>query len=204
MFFRSFFCHFLIIGTFCLWGNALASPLRLHDENRILSAAQGHYLEFLAQELEQKAGFTLTIVLLDDSRNKREFLPGDNDLLLYTAFKQQKHFVKLGKNLESELSTTEIEKFQQKFLFPEYKTARYDRGTLLLAYQLTKALVEKKGGTLSTRAPEFGQEGSLNPAGWAFVAIIFALLFYALYRRGWHSRVSKNCRRFQYGRFGWR
>ena len=204
MFFRSFFCHFLIIGSFCLWGNALASPLRLHDENRILSAAQGHYLEFLAQELEQKAGFTLTIVLLDDGRNKREFLPGDNDLLLYTAFKQQQHFVKLGKNLESELSTTEIEKFQQKFLFPEYKSARYDRGTLQLAYQLTKALVKKKGGRLSILPPESAPEGSLNPAGWAFVAIIFVLLFFALYRRGRHARVSKISRRFQYGRFGWR
>jgi uncharacterized membrane protein YgcG len=204
MLFRSFSCHFLIFIAFFLWGNALSAPLTLHDENRVLSAAQGHYLEILAQELQQKAGFALTIVLLDDGHNKREFLPDDNELLLYTAFKQQQHFVKLGKNLESELSRTEIEKLQQKFLFPEYKSARYDKGTLQLAYQLTKAIVEKKGGSLSTLPPESSPEGSLNVAGWVFVAVIFSLLFYALYRRGRHSRISKNSRRFQYGRFGWR
>lgn len=204
MLFRSFFCHFLIFIAFFLWGNAFSASLTLHDENRVLSATQSHYLEILAQELEQKAGFTLTIVLLDDGNNKREFLPGDNELLLYTAFKQQQHFVKLGKNLESELSRTEIEKLQQKFLFPEYKSARYDKGTLQLAYQLTKAIVEKKGGSQSTLPPESAPEGSLNAAGWVFVAIIFSLLFYALYRRGRHSRISKNSRRFQYGRFGWR
>ena len=204
MLFRSFFCHFLIFIAFFLWGNAFSASLTLHDENRVLSATQSHYLEILAQELEQKAGFTLTIVLLDDGHNKREFLPGDNELLLYTAFKQQQHFVKLGKNLESELSRTEIEKLQQKFLFPEYKSARYDKGTLQLAYQLTKAIVEKKGGSQSTLPPESAPEGSLNAAGWVFVAIIFSLLFYSLYRRGRHSRISKNSRRFQYGRFGWR
>jgi hypothetical protein len=75
---------------------------------------------------------------------------------------------------------------------------------LQLAYQLTKAIVEKKGGSLSSLPPESAPEGSLNGAGWAFVAISVALLVYALYRRGRHSRVSKNCRRFQYGRFGWR
>ena len=204
MLFRSFFCHFLIFIAFFLWGNAFSASLTLHDENRVLSATQSHYLEILAQELEQKAGFTLTIVLLDDGHNKREFLPGDNELLLYTALKQQQHFVKLGKNLESELSRTEIEKLQQKFLFPEYKSARYDKGTLQLAYQLTKAIVEKKGGSQSTLPPESAPEGSLNAAGWVFVAIIFSLLFYSLYRRGRHSRISKNSRRFQYGRFGWR
>ncbi len=204
MLFRSFSCHFLIFIAFFLWGNALSAPLTLHDENRVLSAAQGHYLDILAQELQQKAGFALTIVLLDDSRNKREFLPGDDELLLYTAFRQQQHLVKLGKNLESTLSSTEIEKLQQKFLFPEYKSARYDKGTLQLAYQLTKTLVEKKGGGLSTLPPESSPEGSLNVAGWVFVAVIFSLLFYALYRRGRHSRISKNSRRFQYGRFGWR
>ena len=204
MLFRSFSCHFLIFITFFLWGNALSAPLTLHDENRVLTAPQSHYLEILAQELEQKTGFALTIVLLDDSHNKREFLPGDNELLLYTAFKQQQHFVKLGKNLESELSRTEIEKFQQKFLFPEYKAARYDKGTLKLAYQLTKTLVEKKGTSLGTIPPESAPEGSLNGAGWAFVAVIFSLLFYALYKRGRHARIPQNSRRFQYGRFGWR
>ncbi len=204
MLFRSFSCHFLIFITFFLWGNALSAPLTFHDENRVLSATQGHYLEILAQELQQKTGFTLTIVLLNDGHNKREFLPGDNDLLLYTAFKQQQHFVKLGKNLESELSRTEIEKLQQKFLFPEYKSARYDKGTLQLAYQLTKTLIEKKGGSLSTLPPESSPEGSLNVAGWVFVATIFSLLFYALYRRGRHTRMGKNSRRFQNGRFGWR
>ena len=204
MFFRSFFCHFLIIGTFCLWGNALASPLRLHDENRILSAPQVHYLKVLAQELEKGTGFSLAIVLLDDNSNKREIIPGGNELLIYTSFRQQLHFVKAGNRLENLLPKSTIEKLQQKFLFPEYKSARYDRGTLLLAYQLTKVLVEKKGSTLSTLPPEFGQEGSLNPAGWIFVAIIFSLLFYALYRRERHTHMSKISRRFQYGRFGWR
>ena len=204
MLFRSFSCHFLIFIAFFLWGNAFSAPLTLLDENRVLSATQSHYLEFLAQELEQKTGFSLSIVLLDDSRNKREFLPGDDELLLYTAFRQQQHLVKLGKNLESTLSSTEIEKLQQKFLFPEYKSARYDKGTLQLAYQLTKTLVEKKGGSLSTLPPESSPEGSLNVAGWVFVATIFSLLFYALYRRGRHTRMGKNSRRFQNGRFGWR
>ena len=204
MLFRSFSCRFLIFITFFLWGNALSAPLTLLDENRVLSASQGRYLEFLAQELKQKTGFTLTIVLLDDSRNKREFLPGNDELLLYTAFRQQQHFVRLGKNLDSELSTTEIEKHQQKFLFPEYKSARYDKGTLQLAYQLAKTLVQKKGNSLTLAPPESAPEGSLNAAGWVFVAVIFSLLFYALYKRGRHTHMNKNSRRFQYGRFGWR
>jgi uncharacterized membrane protein YgcG len=202
MLFRSFFCPFLILITFCLWGNALSAPQPLHDENRILSASQRHYLEKLGQELNQKTGFNLAVVLLDDSRNKREFLPDDNELMLYTAFKQQQHFVKLGKNLEPALSKTVIEELQQRFLFPEYKSARYDKGTLLLAYHLVKKLVESKGLALSIEPPESGPDDSLNAAGWVFIAIVFSLLFLALYKRGRRTRTVTADKRFRLGRFG--
>ena len=141
MLFRSFFSPFLIFITLFLWGNAFSTPIQILDENRVLSSHQNRYLENLAQELAKKTGFSLQVVLLDDSRGKREFLPGDNELLLYTAFKQQQHYVRLGKMLEPTLSKAVIENFQQKFLFPEYKSARYDKGTLLLAYHLVKKLV---------------------------------------------------------------
>lgn len=202
MLFRSFFSPFLIFITLFLWGNAFSTPIQILDENRVLSSHQNRYLENLAQELAKKTGFSLQVVLLDDSRGKREFLPGDNELLLYTAFKQQQHYVKLGKMLEPTLSKAVIENFQQKFLFPEYKSARYDKGTLLLAYHLVKKLVESRGNTLAIDPPEAGPEGSLNAAGWVFVGIVFSLLFFALYKRGRRKRTVITCRRFQHGRFG--
>lgn len=202
MLFRSFFCPFLILITLCLWGNALSAPIQILDENRILNASQCHYLEKLALELNQKTNFSLVVVLLDDSRNKREFLPGDNELMLYTAFKQQQHFVRPGKKMGQSLSRATIEDLQQKFLFPEYKSARYDKGTLLLAYHLAKKLVESKGKSLSVEPPESGPDGSLNAAGWGFVAVVFSLLFFALYKRGHRTRTTTTCTRFRHGRFG--
>ena len=202
MLFRSFFSPFLIFITLFLWGNAFSAPLQILDENRILSAHQNRYLENLAQELAKKTGFSLQVVLLDDSRGKREFLPDDNELLLYTAFRQQQHYVKLGKKLESSLSKATIEVFQQEFLFPEYKSARYDKGTLLLAYHLAKKLVESRGHTLAIEPPEAGPEGALNAAGWIFVGIVFSLLFFTLYKRGRHMKADATNSRFLYGRFG--
>ena len=202
MLFRSFFRPFLIFITLFLWGNGFSTPLRIHDENRILSASQCHYLENLAQELNQKTGFDIAIVLLDGNSGKRDFSPNDNELLLYTAFRQQLHVVKLGKNLEAELSRPTIEKIQQDVLFPEYKSARYDRGTLQLAYHLVKILVEKKGLSLSAAPPESGPDGSLNTAGWLFIAVVFFLLFFALYKRGRRVRMPATCKRFRFGRFG--
>ena len=161
-------------------------------------------MENLAKEVEQKAGFNLSVVLLEDSRNKRDFSPDSNEVLLYTAFVQQLHQVKLGKKLESVLPKSTIEKLQQKFLFPEYKSARYDKGTLLLAYHLSNELANAKGKTLVTEPPKFESAGSLNAAGWAFVAIIFSLVFYALYKRGRRTSAGSTSRRFHYGRFGWR
>lgn len=204
MFFGRKICFFLIFITLCAWGTTIAAPLRLHDENRVLSATQTRYLEKLAKELEQKTGFSLSVVLLEDSRNKRDFSPDSNEVLLYTAFVQQLHQVKLGKKLESVLPKSTIEKLQQEFLFPEYKSARYDKGTLLLAYHLSKELANAKGKTLVTEPPEFESAGSLNAAGWAFVAIIFSLVFYALYKRGRRTSAVSTSKRFHYGRFGWR
>lgn len=204
MFFGRKICFFLIFITLCAWGAATAAPLRLHDENRVLSATQARYLENLAKDLEQKAGFSLSVVLLDDSRNKRDFSPDSNEVLLYTAFAQQLHQVKLGKNLESAIPKSTIEKFQQQFLFPEYKSARYDKGTLLLAYHLSNELANAKGKTLVTEPPEFESAGSLNAAGWVFIAFIFSLVFYALYKRGRRTSAVSTSSRFHYGRFGWR
>lgn len=197
-------CFFLIFITLCTWGTAIAAPLRLHDENRVLSATQTRYLEKLAKEVDQKAGFSLSVVLLDDSRNKRDFSPDSNEVLLYTAFVQQLHQVKLGKNLESVLPKSTIEKLQQEFLFPEYKSARYDKGTLLLAYHLSNELANAKGKTLVTEPPEFESAGSPNAAGWVFIAFIFSLVFYALYKRGRRTSAGSTSRHFHYGRFGWR
>ncbi|MBR2898681.1 MAG: TPM domain-containing protein [Fibrobacter sp.] len=194
----------MIFITLCAFGESVAAPLRLHDENRVLSATQTRYLENLAKEVAQKAGFSLSVVLLEDSRNKRDFSPDSNEVLLYTAFVQQLHQVKLGKKLESVLPKSTIEKLQQKFLFPEYKSARYDKGTLLLAYHLSKELVKSKDETLTIAPPEFESAGSLNAAGWAFVTIIFSLVFYALYKRGRRTSAGSTSRRFHYGRFGWR
>lgn len=204
MLFGQNFSFFLIFITLCAWGVSTAAPLRLHDENRVLSATQTRYLEKLAKELEQKTGFSLSVVLLEDSRNKRDFSPDSNEILLYTAFVQQLHQVKLGKKLESVLPKSTIEKLQQEFLFPEYKSARYDKGTLLLAYHLSKELVKSKDETLTIAPPEFESAGSLNAAGWAFVTIIFSLVFYALYKRGRRTSAGSTSRRFHYGRFGWR
>ena len=204
MLFGRNFSIFLIFITLCAWGVSTAAPLRLHDENRVMSATQARYLEKLAKELEQKTGFSLSVVLLEDSRNKRDFSPDSNEILLYTAFVQQLHQVKLGKNLESFLPKSTIEKLQQEYLFPEYKSARYDKGTLLLAYHLSNELANAKGKTLVTAPPEFESAGSLNAAGWVFVAIIFSLVFYALYKRGRRSYANTTSRRFHYGRFGWR
>lgn len=204
MLFGRNFSIFLIFITLCAWGVSTAAPLRLHDENRVLSATQTHYLEKLSKELEQKAGFSLSVVLLEDSRNKRDFSPDSNEILLYTAFVQHLHHVQLGKNLESFLPKSTIEKLQQEYLFPEYKSARYDKGTLLLAYHLSNELAKAKGKTLMIPPPEFEAESSLNAAGWAFIAIIFLLLFYALYRRGRRTCATTTSRRFHYGRFGWR
>ena len=204
MLFGQNFSFFLIFITLCAWGVSTAAPLRLHDENRVLSATQTRYLEKLAKELEQKTGFSLSVVLLEDSRNKRDFSPDSNEILLYTAFVQQLHQVKLGKKLESVLPKSTIEKLQQEFLFPEYKSARYDKGTLLLAYHLSNELAKAKGKTLVTEPPEFESAGSLNAAGWVFVAIIFSLVFYALYKRGRRTSAVSTNRRFHYGRFGWR
>jgi uncharacterized membrane protein YgcG len=158
----------------------------------------------LAKEVAQKAGFSLSVVLLDDSRNKRDFSPDSNEILLYTVFAQQLHQVRLGKNLESVLPKGTIEKLQREFLFPEYKSARYDKGTLLLAYHLSKELAKAKSTTLATEPPEFESAGSLNAAGWVFVAFIFSLVFYALYKRGRRTSAVSTSRRFHYGRFGWR
>ena len=204
MFFGRNFSFFLIFITLCTWGVSTAAPLKLHDENRVLSAPQTLYLEKLAKELEQKAGFSLSVVLLDDSRNKRDFSPDSNEVLLYTAFVQHLHHVQLGKNLESFLPKNTLEKLQQEFLFPEYKSARYDKGTLLLAYHLSNELVKSKGKTLTIAPPEFEAESSLNAAGWAFIAIIFLSVFYALYKRGRRSCSFSASKRFHYGRFGWR
>jgi len=204
MLFGRKFSIFLIFITLCTWGVSTAAPLRLHDENRVLSATQTRYLKKLAKELEQKTGFSLSVVLLEDSRNKRDFSPDSNEILLYTAFAQQLHQVRLGKNLESVLPKGTIEKFQQEFLFPEYKSARYDKGTLLLAYHLSNELANAKGKTLVTEPPEFESADSLNAAGWAFVAIIFSLVFYALYKRGRRTSAGSTSSRFHYGRFGWR
>ena len=204
MLFGQNFSFFLIFITLCAWGVSTAAPLRLHDENRVLSATQTRYLEKLAKELEQKTGFSLSVVLLEDSRNKRDFSPDSNEILLYTAFVQQLHQVKLGKKLESVLPKSTIEKLQQEFLFPEYKSARYDKGTLLLAYHLSKELVKSKDETLTIAPPEIESAGSLNAAGWAFVTIIFSLVFYALYKRGRRTSAGSTSRRFHYGRFGWR
>ena len=189
MFFGRKICFFLIFITLCAWGTAIAAPLRLHDENRVLSATQTRYLENLAKEVEQKAGFSLSV---------------SNEVLLYTAFVQQLHQVKLGKKLESVLPKSTIEKLQQEFLFPEYKSARYDKGTLLLAYHLSNELANAKGKTLVTEPPEFESAGSLNAAGWVFIAIIFSLVFYALYKKGRRTSAGSTSRRFHYGRFGWR
>ena len=161
MLFRSFFRPFLIFITLCLWGNAFSAPKLLHDENRILSVSQCHYLEKLAQELEQKTGFSMAVILLDDNSGKRDFLPEDNELLLYTSLKQQQHLVKLGKNVEAAITTKTIERLQQEFLFPEYRMARYDKGTLQFAYHLAKELVAKKGNSLTTSPPEFEEDASL-------------------------------------------
>ena len=204
MFFGRKICFFLIFITLCAWSAATAAPLRLHDENRVLSATQTRYLENLAKEVEQKTGFSLSVVLLEDSRNKRDFSPDSNEVLLYTAFMQHLHHVQLGKNLESVLPKSTIEKLQQEFLFPEYKSARYDKGTLLLAYHLSNELAKAKGKTLVTEPPEFESAGSLNAAGWVFVAIIFSLVFYALYKRGRRTSAGFTSKRFHYGRFGWR
>lgn len=197
-------CFFLIFITLCAFGESVAAPLRLHDENRVLSATQTRYLENLAKEVAQKAGFNLSVVLLEDSRNKRDFSPDSNEVLLYTAFVQQLHQVKLGKKLESVLPKSTIERLQQEYLFPEYKSARYDKGTLLLAYHLSNELAKAKGTTLVTEPPEFESAGSLNAAGWVFIAIIFSLVFYALYKRGRRTSAGSTSRRFHYGRFGWR
>jgi uncharacterized membrane protein YgcG len=204
MFFGRNFSFFLIFITLCAWGVSTAAPLRLHDENRVLSATQTRYLEKLAKELKQKTGFSLSVVLLEDSRNKRDFSPDSNEVLLYTAFVQHLHHVQLGKNLESFLPKSTIEKLQQEYLFPEYMSARYDKGTLLLAYHLSNELANAKGKTLVTEPPEFESAGSLNAAGWVFVAIIFSLVFYALYKRGRRTSAGSTSRRFHYGRFGWR
>lgn len=203
LFWRNF-SFFLIFITLCAFGESVAAPLRLHDENRVLSATQTRYLENLAKEVAQKAGFSLSVVLLEDSRNKRDFSPDSNEILLYTAFVQQLHQVKLGKKLESVLPKSTIEKLQQEYLFPEYKSARYDKGTLLLAYHLSKELVKSKGETLTIAPPEFEAESSLNAAGWVFIAFIFSLVFYALYKRGRRTSAGSTSRRFHYGRFGWR
>ena len=202
MLFRSFFRPFLIFITLCLWGNALSAPKLLHDENRILSASQCHYLEKLAQELEQKTGFSMAVVLLDNNSGKRVFSPEDNELLLYTSLKQQQHLVKLGKNVEAVITTKTIEGLQQEFLFPEYRMARYDKGTLQLAYHLAKELVAKKGNSLTTSPPEFEEDASLNAAGWVFVIIIFSLLFLALYKRVRRTQAVTTSSRFSFGRFG--
>ena len=202
MLFRSFFRPFLIFITLCLWGNALSAPKLLHDENRILSASQCHYLEKLAQELEQKTGFSMAVVLLDNNSGKHDFSPEDNELLLYTSLKQQQHLVKLGKNVEAVITTKTIERLQQEFLFPEYRMARYDKGTLQLAYHLAKELVAKKGNSLTTPPPEFEEDASLNAAGWVFVIIIFSLLFLALYKRVRRTQAVTTSSRFSFGRFG--
>ncbi len=202
MLFRSFFRPFLIFITLCLWGNAFSAPKLLHDENRILSVSQCHYLEKLAQELEQKTGFSMAVILLDDNSGKRDFLPEDNELLLYTSLKQQQHLVKLGKNVEAAITTKTIERLQQEFLFPEYRMARYDKGTLQFAYHLAKELVAKKGNSLTTSPPEFEEDASLNAAGWVFVIIIFSLLFLALYKRVRRTQAVTTSSRFSFGRFG--
>lgn len=202
MLFRSFFRPFLIYITLCLWGNALSAPKLLHDENRILSASQCHYLEKLAQELEQKTGFSMAVILLDNNSGKRDFSPEDNELLLYTSLKQQQHLVKLGKNVEAVITTKTIEGLRQEFLFPEYRIARYDKGTLQLAYHLAKELVAKRGNSLTTSPPEFEEDASLNAADWVFVIIIFSLLFLALYKRVRRTRAVTTSSRFSFGRFG--
>ena len=204
MFFSGVFRFFLIFFTFSTWGLAMAAPLRIYDENRILSAPQTHYLKNLAQELEQKTGFSLAIVLLDDNGHKRDIPPNDNELLLYTSFKQQLHFVKFGTNLDGFLSKAVVEKYQQEYLFPEYKSARYDKGTLLLAYHLSKELAEKKGVVLTIEPPESEPKGSLNTASWIFVSVVFSLLFFTLYKRGRRTRIATTYKRFRYGQFGWR
>ena len=204
MFFCRIFRFLLIFFTFGTWGTALAAPLALHDENRILNSTQIHYLETLAQELNKATGFSLSIILLDKISPNMDIFPEDGQILLVTFFKQQRNLVKTGKMVESFLPGERVDKLQQEFLFPEYKAGRYDRGTVSLAYHAVQEIIQKKGGTLTLPPPESTLENHIGAAGWIFILLIFALLALALLKRKKKGACTEQCRDFKYGRFGWR
>ena len=204
MFFRAFFHFFLIFLTLCSWGPALATPLSLYDENRVLNSAQIRYLESLAEELNHATGFELSLLLIDGSSPKMDTPPKTGEILLVTSFRQQRNMVKVGKSVGKALSSAQIEQIQRKYLFPEYKAGRYDRGNLSLAYYLAKEIIEKRGGTLTLPAPESTLESHMGLSGWFFVLLVFALLALAITKRRKERRENSLYRNFKYGRFGWR
>jgi len=204
MFFRSIFRFLLIFFTFGSWGTALATPLSLHDENRILSSIQIQYLEKLAEELNRTTDFSLSIVLLDKISPNMDIPPKDDQILLVTLLRQHRILVKTGKMVEPFLPKKRIEELQQEYLFPEYRAGRYDRGTVSLIYYTVQELIQKKGGTLSLPLPTSTLENHINPAGWIFILLIFALLVTTLFKKKKKKYRTSFCRDFKNGRFGWR
>ena len=204
MFFCRIFRFLLIFFTFGTWGTALAAPLSLHDENRILNSSQIRYLETLAQELNRTTGFSLSVVLLDKTSPNMDISPEDGQILLVTFFRQQRNLVKTGKMVEPFLSRELIDKLQREFLFPEYKAGRYDRGTISLAYHTVQEVMQKKGGKLLLSPPESTLENHIGVAGWIFILLIFVLLALTLLKRKKKGPYTGLCRDFKYGRFGWR
>ncbi len=204
MVFRSIFRFLLIFFTFGTWGSAIAAPLSLHDENRILNSTQIRYLEKLAQELDIHTGFSLKVELLDKTPPQLKETPKDDQIILLTCFRPQRFLVKKGGAVEALLPKEQTEQLQREYLIPEYKAGRYDRGILSLTYQLTKEIVQKKGGKLSLPPPESTLENHISATGWIFILLIFALLIATLFKKTKKKKNTDFCRRFKYGRFGWR
>ena len=204
MFFRSIFRFLLIFFTLGPWGMVLATPLSLHDENRILSSTQIHYLEKIAHELNRTTGFSLSVVMLDKASPNMDIPPKDGQILLITLFRQHRVFVKTGKTVEPFLPRKRVDMLLQEFLFPEYRAGRYDRGTVSLVYYAVQEIIQKKGGTLTLPPPAPPLNSHINAAGWIFIFLIFALLIATLFKKTKKKKLTVFGRDFKYGRFGWR
>lgn len=175
--------------------SAIPSPMDnyVNDFAGVLSSQTERKVRSLGQELENKTGAEVTVVIIDslggipveDYSNQlfREWGIGqkgkDNGVLLLIALNDRKSRIEVGYGLEGRLPDGKTGRIQDEYLIPFLKENDYDSGVVNTYYALANEVAEEYGVELSGLEGYVPSRSEDETDSFGFIPAMIIILFIA-------------------------